>query len=216
MHRTTEIATGVCHMGTTGVRRPECRSINPASIQICHARENRRGISEGTWTEDRDVDGREGGGKRDEPMHTMRDVRRERVEERGSDTVGGPRHRRVNTKAPRRFTTPPVPRPLFNLSETFWHTGHFHCRPRNDDTRYVDPRRLSRRLARRHRWQKRRSKLQTHFRMSDDVIPCFWLVGNIFPVYRDVNTYNVTFVSVASLNQEYLRSAKFNTSKMPI
>lgn len=64
MHRTTEIAAGLYHMGTTGVRRPECRSINPAGIQICHACENRRGISEGTWTVDRDVDGWEGRGVR--------------------------------------------------------------------------------------------------------------------------------------------------------
>lgn len=104
MHRTTEIAAGLCHMGTTGVRRPECRSINPAGIQICHARENRRGISGGTWTMERDVEGREGEGN--EPMHSTRNGGRERDEERGLDAVGGPRRRRVNTEAPRRFTTP--------------------------------------------------------------------------------------------------------------
>lgn len=49
---------------------------------------------------------RKAGCERDEPMHIMRDVGRERVEGRGSYAVGGLRHRRVNTKAPRRFTTP--------------------------------------------------------------------------------------------------------------
>lgn len=107
MHRTTEIAAGLCHMGTTGVRRPECRSINPAGIQICHARENRRGISGGTWTMEhgrRKQGGR--GYERDEPMHSTRNGGRERDEEQGLDAVGGPRRRRVNTEAPRRFTTP--------------------------------------------------------------------------------------------------------------
>lgn len=103
MHRTTEIAAWLCHMGTTGVRRPECRSINPAGIQICHARENRRGISERTWAA---MKAGRTGCEQDEPMHTMKDGGRERDEERGPDAVGGPRRRRVNTKAPRRFTTP--------------------------------------------------------------------------------------------------------------
>jgi len=107
VHRTTEIAAGLCHMGTTGVRRPECRSINPAGIQICHARENRCGISGGTWTMEHGRRRQGGRGyERDEPMHSARNGGRERDEEQGLDAVGGPRRRRVNTEAPRRFTTP--------------------------------------------------------------------------------------------------------------
>jgi len=162
-------------MGTTGVRRPECRSINPAGIQICHARENRRGISEGTWTVDRDVDGKEGRGNGGEGMQARRaDAHHERRRAREGWGTGTGRGWWASTSLRKHggaavLYDASVPRPLFNLSATFWYTSHFH-RPRNDDTRYVDPRRLSRRLARSHRWQKRRSKLQTHFQMPDDVI----------------------------------------------
>lgn len=56
---------------------------------------------------DRDVDGRESRGARKTSRYTTaRDGGRERDEEQGPDAVGGPRRRRVNTEAPRRFTTP--------------------------------------------------------------------------------------------------------------
>lgn len=107
VHRTTEIAAGLCHMGTMGARGPECRSINPAGVQICHARENRRGMNERErereladartfhWQEERVQRGE----VPDQPR---------RQDAKGDRTrlVGLRRRRRVNTKAPRRFTTP--------------------------------------------------------------------------------------------------------------
>lgn len=45
------------------------------------------------------------------------------------DAVGGPRRLRVNTKAPRRFTTPPAYGPCLTYPRLSG-TNHFHCRLR--------------------------------------------------------------------------------------
>lgn len=92
---------------------PECRSINPASIEICHVAENRRGISR-----ENEGDGAAGRGAREQDGH--------RVSMERDDAVGGPRRLRVNTKAPRRFTTPPDRAPCLTYPRLSG-TNHFHC-----------------------------------------------------------------------------------------
>lgn len=90
---------------------PECRSINPAGIEICHAVENRCGISRVNWGEWK-------------PWTRERDG--ERVSMERDDAVGGPRRLLVNTKAPRRFTTPPDRGPCLTYPRLSG-TNHFHC-----------------------------------------------------------------------------------------
>lgn len=79
-----------------------------------------------------------------------------RGEARGPDAVGGPRRRRVNTEAPRRFTTPRYLGRCLTYGRDFLARRPFsHRRPRNDDTRDVRP-------------TERRRKLQTRLRTRDE------------------------------------------------
>lgn len=121
----------------------------------------------------RDVEGREGEVRaRRESRCTPRKTEGARGMRNGDRTrlVGLDGRRRVNTEAPRRFTTPRchgrcLTYPRLSGTQAIFTAG------RVTTTRATSARDACRDALRGgRRWQKRRSKLQTRFRMSNDVI----------------------------------------------
>jgi hypothetical protein len=104
-----------------------------------------------------------------------------------------------------------APRPLFNLSATFWHTSHFHCRPRNDDTRdVVTPCAKHRRLAR----QKRRSGLLTRFRTRDEIILLVSSLWEVFCAQEDIynrgvcHALNIKVYNLPDLSSDNIQQSR--------
>lgn len=120
--------TKIARVATIWARHgPECRSINPARHrEICHAAENRRGISRvgRALPTGRDKEG---------------DIGVDGKGWRGWWASTSP----CKHEGAAALYDASGPRPVFNLSETFWHKTIFAARLSSDDTRSTRPTLLS-------------------------------------------------------------------------